>query len=290
METEQASRQSNKLLLVALFLFLFAVPVLVLGPVLSSVYIDSESPSHDLFAKSFDIEPIEVDDRGGFIKVSKASDIAPRAGQDFFVVSWFNLKSLPSKGGRMFMLSHLKERRSSTKGFGLALSRSSKEWMRPEVYLSFDGKSGGWFRFQDIKFIPGQWFMFAVSFYEGKYLGAFIGTYDSRGKVNIQRGGGYEINLPWKRYKTGTLRVGAIESDSFRGFIGPFGVFSAKNIKTNLNDILKSIMLEPSEVPSYFNDEDTLVWSPDGRVDLGPLAHEMKLVEGAKRSPRKRIK
>ncbi len=284
----------SNLLLIALFLIIFAVPVLLLGPLLSSRFLESEPYQEDIFGGRLVGDPIEISDHGTFIKVNNAQDLAPPQNGDFLIVSWFNLRSLPSKEGRMFLLSHLNEGGPSKKGYGLALSRASREWMRPEVYLSFDGKTGGWYRFSDIRFLPGQWLMFAMAYYEGKYLGAFVGTYDDRGKVNIQKAGGYELDITWKPYKRSALKVGALKGGLFRGQIGPVGVFNLTNLKESLNSILKDLMRDPIELPSQFNDENVLLWAPSGRNDLSPKAHEIVITEASlraqKRGARSKIK
>lgn len=288
MARDLASKQSNSnLLLLALFLIVFAVPVLVLGPWLSSRLLDSEPAHEDIFGDRFVGDPIDITERGTFIKVSKASDLAPPQNGNLLVISWFNLRSLPSKEGRMFLLSHLNETGPATKGYGLALSRASREWMSPEIYFSFDGKSGGWYRFSDIRFLPGQWLMFAMAYYEGKYLGAFVGTYDDRGKVQIQKAGGYKLDFDWKHYKRSSFKVGALKEGLFRGQIGPVGVFTIPNLKGHLFTILKDFMREPIELPSIFNDENILLWAPNGRDDLSPKAHEIVVSEVAQRSLRK---
>lgn|GEM_PF-3480124 len=288
MQKGQASRQSNsKLLLVALFLFLFAVPVLVLGPLISSSLFEEERSSDEAIYSAVQADGLDIDKAGTFLKVAGAADLSPVLGKDFLIVSWFNLRSLPQRGESMPVLSHRSTRNG--KGYAIALSRTSKEFLRPEVYLSFDGRSGGWYKFSDVKILPGQWFLLAMAYYENRYLGTFVGTYDYTGKVQLKKTGGYEIRIPWKPYKNQSLKVGAVKTGSFRGNIGPVGIFSADNLRTRLSDLLLQFMKEPSELPRYLNDENMLFWSPDGKQDLSPAAHEISMVDAFEKKQEKRI-
>ena len=106
-----------------------------------------------------------------------------------------------------------------------------------------------------------------------------VGSYDQKGKVVINKSGGYELDMPWKSLKGRSLKVGAIKSSTFRGSLGPIGIFSKKDLKRDIMSVLSDFMRDPTTLSGRFNDENILLWSPDGTTDLSPLSHEMLLVD-----------
>lgn len=284
MEKSIASKQATSpALLVFLFLFFFVVPVLAFGPFLRAKYVEEEKPPVTVLETTLS-SPLLVSGRGSFLKVAKAEDLAPRPGQDFLTVAWFNFQDLPLQGEKMFILSRFDygSPGESRSGYAIALSRSF-ETMRPEVYWS-DGsrKQNGWYTFSEVKFLPGEWFLLALSFYSDRYLGVFVGGYDSSGRIKLQSAGGYEINPPILPSGSYPLKVGSVKTGLFTGSLGPVGIFSKPGLSTDLKSTLKDFLREPTSLPDIFDDENILFWSPDGKRDLSPLNHEIRFVEGAK--------
>ncbi len=284
MEKSIASKQNTSpALLVFLFLFFFVVPVIALGPFLRAKYVEEEKPPVTVFESSVS-SPLLVNERGSFLKVAKADDLAPRSGQDFLAIAWFNFQDLPIQGEKMFILSRFDYGRPGevASGYAIALSRSF-EMMRPEVYWS-DGsrKQSGWYSFAEVKFLPGQWFMLALSFYKDKYLGVFVGGYDANGRIKLQSAGGYELERSIFPSGSYPLKVGSVKTGLFTGSLGPVGIFSKPGLSGDLKSTLKDFLKAPDSLPDIFDDENILFWSPDGKRDLSPLNHEIRFVEGAK--------
>jgi len=121
-----------------------------------------------------------------------------------------------------------------------------------------------------------------LTYYTDHHLGVFVGSYEADGRYRLQNAGGYYLNQSVVPVNTFPLKVGSVKTGLFSGSVGPVGVFSKPDLHTDLKRILKNLIKEPSSLPTVLEEKNVIFWSPDGKSDIGPQNHEIRLVEPIK--------
>ena len=281
-------RQSNKnsgghsfVFLALVFLFFFVVPVLLLGPILRTSFVDDFQPSNSIGDVAIDA-PVAIGGRGAFLKVLPSELFAPSLGKYFFVVAWFNIQDLPSSGQRVFLLSRYESSKSTKSGYAIAISRTIDS-LRPEVYWRDEAGRGGWYSFSDVKILPGYWFMVGLTYYDDTKLGMYVGSYEGNGRVILQPAGGYSFPEPILPASMYPLKVGSVKTGLFTGNIGPVGIFAKESRDhVEIKSIFKNFLKSPMAVPDTFKKDEILFWTPDAKHDLSIYNHELKFVDPEK--------
>lgn len=251
----------------------FLVPLLVAGNYFHFFSQESESQDEvdDFFPKSMTIGSPET-----FLRVDGAAVVDPPRDKDFLFTGWFKLRTHPKPGDRMILVSKINYQDALRNGFALGISRD-RDSMRAVVYWRDTSGRGSWFDFPEMTFPARQWFMLALSFYGGRYLGLHMLLRQDDGRIETRLVGGYELLPDSYPGSSAELTIGALGASTFRGKVGPVGVFNVRNLSEALDDILKDFRKDPNSIPSRFDEANVILWIPEGTADLGKHRLAVKL-------------
>jgi hypothetical protein len=219
-------------------------------------------------------EAVSLRGSGSYIRIKHREDLLPVAERDLLILGWFKLPDPPSIGDRNILLLKYDSGSKTRSGYGLALSRVG-ESVRPEVYWRGPEGKGGWYAFPDMPFIPSTWFALILSFREGKYLGLHTTNLLGDENPEIRLLGGYDVTDVGIPANQDDLIFGAPEHSSYRGQLGPLGLFSLSNLSPKFKEILKDAVRRPLDVPGGISPEHILLWMPQPFIDLSSRSHEI---------------
>lgn len=261
--------------LVVAFICSFAVPLLLVGK-LSGLF--SEEWAERLGVKSDETFPkaLSVNGANSTLQIEAHPELNPPADKDFLLIGWFKLNRLPADGQMVLLLSKVENYSRVKRGYAVGL-QGAGDSVRPAVYWQSSGGEGGWQMFSDVKLKPKQWFMLALSFYSGRYLGVHVIDYADPKNFRIVSGGGYDLQqVPLPR-SSGGLELGGFIAQEIRGKLGPFGVFTLRNLDQDLKQLLHKFAEQPLQLPGRFDQANVLLWSVDGRKDLGKFSLKLRV-------------
>lgn len=265
--------------LVILFLISFSLPLIFTfrwrQPFATSA--QSATDADSLFPNYIAVQSV-----GQRIEVAHANELNPVHGKDFIVSGWFKLARPLQIKEKVLLLGKDDSLAEPQSGYMIGLSRDT-DTVRPIVYWG-DARKGKWYSFADTSIAAQSWFMLALSFQDGKFLGLHIAIPSTEGKTELKLLGGYEVEDGVLPSSLGPFVLGAWGDGKFKGRIGPFGVFSKSAIGDDLKNILKSLARTPEELPAAFSSEDVMLWAPRGLQDQSSAKRVLQLLA----TPRKR--
>lgn len=253
--------------LVLIYFVAFSMPLLVAGKLSGLFSVSAKDPddSDPFFPQAFTVSGPRMTLRVGHI-----DELNPSLDRDFLLIGWFKVRAMPRSGDRTVLLSKFDKKTRFRRGYALALLRDG-EHLRPSVYWADNQGHGGWYNFSDFEVNQRSWFMLAVSFYGGKFLGLHGATgLEENDKAQLKLLGGYELDPPHLPFNRADLLLGADEGSSFRGKVGPFGVFRMASLSEKLKPVLKQVIRDRLSVPASLEQDDIVLWSNDGKSDSGP--------------------
>jgi hypothetical protein len=184
----------------------------------------------------------------------------------FLLTAWIKLRSELIDGDRAAIISKFDPNTLSKPGYAVALV-GGPDGVRPQVYWQDENGKGKWLSFAATQMQPKEWYLLALSFRDGRYLGLHIRPLKESGKVEIL--GGYDLYGHTIPSPKADLLVGAFGSSKFRGRVGPIGVFSGKEMFSDIPKILKTMAAAPTQVAHQIDTDEVVLWASP-KVDRGP--------------------
>ncbi len=252
----------------ALFLFGFAVPVLAglqVGGVVSiwdgGLWSKSSGETERLFPSAF-----QVASQGSHLRIKHQAEINPQADQEFVLTAWFNLRRMPLPGEKLILLSKYEGSGKAANGYAIGLSRDETS-LRPVVYWGGSEQGGRWYDFPEVNLTPRTWFMLALSFTGGRFIGLYQGEKPQGegtvGEGTLQLLGGYELTEPVMPSSESPLVLGAVNERQFRGLIGPLAIYASKKVSKDLRKALSEVVKTPTTPATEATGDSLVAWIPD---------------------------
>lgn len=186
---------------------------------------------------------------------------------DFMLFVWFKLRSAMDPEERSTFLGKYDPKRDNPEGYALALIGGA-DGVRPHVYWQNASGRGRWFAFASTHIVPERWYVMAVTFRAGRYLGVHIAPRSPEASPEVL--GGYDLDGAIIPASSANLSIGAFKRSQFRGHVGPFGVFQDIDIAKNAATLLKRIARDPSFASEPVEEKQIALWASPIE-DLGPL-------------------
>ena len=205
--------------------------------------------------------------RSGTVLSVAHHDMLNPSGSDFMLFVWIKLRSEINPEERSTFLGKYDPKRDNPEGYALALIGGA-DGVRPHVYWQYASGKGRWFAFASTHIIPDKWYLMAVTFRAGRYLGVHMAPQHSEANPEVL--GGYDLDGEVVPASSSPLAIGAFKRSRFRGHIGPFGVFQNIDIAKDGATILKQIARDPSFAAEPVEDRQLALWASPIE-DLGPL-------------------
>jgi hypothetical protein len=105
--------------------------------------------------------------------VSDAVDLNPEKGSDFLFFTWVKLKRGIAPDERVVFVGKYDPASKVRPGYSFGL-KGGVDGVRPVVYWQSDSAAGGWFTFSSTQLKPKEWYLFAISFRKGRFLGVHV--------------------------------------------------------------------------------------------------------------------
>ncbi len=276
MATKKKASLFNNLVMVIVFISCFLLPLVILGV---------RTKDNDDKFETVNIESThKIAGKKGGIRVVDSAALQPNKEEDFLLTAWFKLAHLPKEGER-FMLVGKFDSGTPAAGYAVALERKDKQNVA-QVYWS-DGKTRGrWYPFSVAKVLPKAWFMVALCFQDGNFLGLHFVTPNSSERVQLL--GGQKLNfLP---DSTADLSFGSQNLSPWKGELGPVGVFSAEKISTQFDELYTKMASLPEELPNELKGA-VKFWTIDAKTDLSGAGFQItRFTSSAKKKVKKKHK
>lgn len=254
------------ILLALLFIASFALP-LAFALRVGGIGSESVAPKLDNVVAN----GVSVYGKNTYIEVAHSDHLNPQTGRDFLLVSWVRFRKLPQTGERVLFLGKFSPDTQVKPGYALGFARDQEE-LRPVVYWQDQGGQGGWFTFAELDVLPQSWIMLVLSFFDGQYLGLHAVTRSDDGSTELFLLGGYEVESELLPNSAQNLLVGSFRGGSFRGRLGPIGIFSGDELSETLTEIVEQMGSDASRVPAALDSAETLLWTGDLSEELKPEA------------------
>ncbi len=270
MPKRQRAAPTSKTFLVLAFLLSFSFAcavVMLLGTFLkasgsSAVVIGELSRSQD---ESFP-ESVPVLASGAVVRVSDDERLNPAGEGMFLLTAWIKLRGPLVDGDRAAIISKFDPNTLSKPGYAVALV-GGPDGVRPQVYWQDENGKGKWLSFAATQMQPKEWYLLALSFRDARYLGLHIRPLNEAGRVEVL--GGYDLDGYTIPRPKADLLVGAFGSSKFRGRVGPIGVFSGKDMFSDIPKLLKTMAAKPEQVPHQVDPDEVALWASP-KSDSGP--------------------
>lgn len=196
--------------------------------------------------------------QGAYGKVYFDPSLLPSREKGWMFTGWFKLSQLPSVGQRVLLSASFDPDSRAHEGFGIGILRDPSGF-RPVVYWRASNGKGGWHQFAKFSIREQSWFLLSLSFREGKLLGLH-GISDIEDKTRgVELLGGYELEEPVVPDNHTDLLFGAYGENHFRGFVGPFSIFSGPGVGNDINSIVKQLVKTPDQLPDSVSRESVVV-------------------------------
>ncbi|MGI6525091.1 MAG: hypothetical protein ACOX2O_07375 [Bdellovibrionota bacterium] len=267
----------NLLLLMGVFAISFFGPLFLLKTVISSQTPQTVDPELEGSFKSARRIPGNV----GRLKIVNSADLNPVKGEDFLIVGWFKLNKLPLDGERMILLNKYDRGKSDIPGYALAIERQGSDII-PFVYVNELSRKGRWYRFSEAKIIQHVWFMMALTFQDNRFIGLHSASLHVLPSDRIQLLGGYDLKREVIPESSADLFLGGQGKFAFRGFIGPFGIFSGSDLVDDYLRVYAKFVKNPDRIPKELKSA-VKFWTIDGEHDLSSAARLIKRSAGKRR-------
>ncbi len=211
-------------------------------------------------------DAVSVTRSGTVLSVAHHTLLNPSTS-DFMLFVWFKLRSEMAPEERSTFLGKYDPKRENPEGYALALIGGA-DGVRPHVYWQNRPGKGRWFAFASTHIIPDRWYLMAVTFRAGRYLGVHIAPQDPEASPEVL--GGYDLDGEVIPASSANLSIGAFKRSQFRGEVGPFGIFQDIDISKDASTILKRIARDPSYASEPVEERQVALWASPIE-DLGPL-------------------
>lgn len=277
-----ASKPLELIYLSILFFISFAVPIYIAYEA-SGYFTDPQDQETKKNVDPVFPDSIPISTQGSHIRLKHDPLLNPTKGKDFAFLIWFKVRQLPSDQDRMVLISKQDFSNSLQPGYSLSLTRYGNS-IRPLVYWKDMEGKGGWYRFSDIELAAKAWYMFFLTFREGSLLGLHIAKAIPGKKPERLLLGGFQFSTPVLPDTETDLIIGSPRNGSFRGKLGPIGIFSGIYLKKHFQEIFRDFSREPLTLPSNIKEDQVVFWSPHGDTDLGPHAHKILRVDSERHS------
>lgn len=210
-------------------------------------------------------DAVAVTRSGTVLSVAHNESLNP-SESDFMLFVWIKLRAEIDPEERSTFLGKYDPKRENPEGYALALIGGA-DGVRPHVYWQNASGKGRWFAFASTHIAPEQWYLMAVTFRAGRYLGVHIAPYGPDSKPEVL--GGYDLDGAVVPASSAPLSIGAFKRSQFRGHIGPFGVFQKIDIAKDASTILKRIARDPLFASAPVDEKQIALWASPVE-DLGP--------------------
>lgn len=259
-----------------LFLVFFSIPVILAFKFSSwstpaKVYIDDET--EEIFPSSF-----IVAGPGSTLRVEDSKRLHVTASSDYLMFYWIKLRKPLEIGERAVFVGKYDPRSSTRPGYSIGLTRDI-DGVRPIVYWQGVEGGGRWFTFSAAEVVPRNWYLLALSFRSGRYLGVHLAEYGSNNPVQLL--GGYDLEREVLPDNDADLIVGAFADSRFRGRLGPFGQLAVDKLSDKLLPLLDDIRQEPRKIPGRLDGESIKLWY-DGAKDISKEPHSVTSHDGGR--------
>ncbi|RMG40189.1 MAG: hypothetical protein D6719_11765 [Candidatus Dadabacteria bacterium] len=272
---ERVTNLLKSLYLIVIFVVSFCLPLYMLKLFVFNSVTGSSNEISDSKENFFD-GAVNFTRNQHHLVINASSYINPDEKNDFLIAGWFNLKTLPREGEQITLLSKVDKGKLVKPGYALKLI-GERQGVRALVYWRDNFGSGGWKPFETVDLVPHHWFMLALSFYQGRYLGLH---YRSISDKSFKLLGGHEFESEVFPAADSNL---LIASSGFRGKIGPFGVFRPHNLEQRLSKLLDEIFsssLGEERITAVFNSQEVSFWTTDWKIDQGSFGHVIEIRSG----------
>lgn len=263
----QGSAARRGVALVGAFLGAFCIAWLAVVAVFLSFKGDGESKvalvsqeKNDAFA-----DAVAVTRSGTVLSVAHNDKLNP-SESDFMLFVWLKLRAEIDPEERSTFLGKYDVKRDNPEGYALALIGGA-DGVRPHVYWQNASGKGRWFAFASTHITPEKWYLMAITFRAGRYLGVHIAPYGPEASPEVL--GGYDLDGSVIPASTANLNIGAFKRSQFRGNVGPFGVLQGIDIAKDATSILKRMARNPSFASEPVDENKIALWASPIE-DLGP--------------------
>lgn len=210
-----------------------------------------------------------VKSRGTFFEVDPNPLLNPHIEEDFEIISWIQLSNEPNLDQDIVLFSKIDSSKPIPVGYYLKLVKRVNIF-RPVVYWKDATGKGGTYEFSDLKISIGNWMSFVLTYSQPNILGLHLITLSADRKASRTLLGAFKLSTPVLPETTAPLVVGASRFGSFRGKVGPFGIFKGKEITKVLNNTLKQISKNPQNLTELYSKNQISFITLNGRKDVGP--------------------
>lgn len=216
-----------------------------------------------------------------FYAVPSSPDIEPAVGEDFVFFFWFKARHEPSFGDKVVIVEKVAGYGQTARGYSFGYVADQSQ-ARPYVFWrGLDGK-GSSYAFSEFTLNPKTWYLFSASFTDGKFLGVHVVPH--RGRTAMKKGeagqaellGGYTLEEGPLPSNEANLILGADKNGSFRGKVGPFGIFRGAGLSKELPKILEELAVSPREIPGHVKSGQVKLFVADGKTDLSSSANKVR--------------
>lgn len=284
--------------LVALFLIVFCVSILLVFKA-SNLFEGRGVHGEGLFSSSG--EEVEGEDSlfptaanirtaGDFLLVPNAPELDPVADTDFVFFSWVKFRRLPKEGEEVTFISKLDIDGHHAEGYSLGFEKKG-DIVHPKVYwrhqlkehervVGEDGSVvegiGGSLLFAEISIVPKKWILIAFAAFNNKVISLSTASEALDGSFKQQFHGSHELAEQSVPHTESDLYLGSKKTGSFRGFLGPFGVFRGKEFQERWKSLLQDLTSSPHSVPEVVDADEVMLFVADSQNDLSQSQKEVR--------------
>lgn len=225
-------------------------------------------------------DAVSVSSAGAGVRVEHDERLNPSADDDQLYFLWFKLRKSIADGDRMALLGKFDVSAKVRPGYALTLV-GGPDGVHPEVYWQDEVGGGKWYPFTTTPIRAKEWYLLAVSFRAGRYLGMHLMPYERvrGGAKRAQLLGGYDLQPPVVAQSRVDLVVGAYGVSRFRGRIGPFGVLRSPSLSEDLAGLITRVARSPGRIPDDLGQVQVALWATPVS-DIGPHRLRIKRLTG----------
>jgi hypothetical protein len=226
-------------------------------------------------------DAVSVSSVGAGVRVAHDEGLNPSVQDDQLFFVWFKLRKAVADGERVSLLGKFDVNAKVRPGYALALV-GGPDGVHPEVYWQDEAGGGRWYPFTTAPIRAKEWFLLALSFRKGRYLGMHLMPYERvrRGAKRAQLLGGYDLQPPVVAQSGVDLVVGAYGVSRFRGRIGPFGVLRSPSLSDDVEGLITRVARSPGRIPDDLGELiEVALWATP-TSDSGPRRLRVQRLQG----------
>lgn len=268
-------------LLTMLFVFavFFSIAVFVVVSLLREGSLDRTAASDSTDSKKRDsifADSVRINHSGRFLRVAHKPELLPAQKQEYLLLFWVNLKSLPAIGERLVLLSKYSGAPPKISGYALGLDRDSNT-TRPVLFWGDGTSSGRWYDFPEVSIVPNEWNLFVLHVHKDRFVGMYSARVSDSGISIVKFLGGHEINLKNPlSLGSAELVFGSPPGRDFRGKLGPLAIINPLSLGIdNIGPALEKYVKSPSDFSMLGSDSEIQLLIKNGRNDSSKNKHEV---------------